>query len=124
MNITRKLNQTLTRWRRVGVDAYGNASFAAPVVLPCRWEGRTELFVDFNGREIRSQAVVYTAVALAEGDYVALGNKGTSTTTSTTTSGGSAFDPTRDAYEVKSVESMPNLRGTQFVYKAWLTAAR
>ena len=120
MNLTRKLNQTLTRWAKSGRDAYGNLQFAAPVQLACRWEGRNELFRDPTGRELQSRAVVYTATALVAGDYVALGDYGSSTTTTTTTSGETGFSPSPDAVEVKSSQSMPNLKGSQTLYKAWL----
>lgn len=68
------LNQTCTYWQSTGVDGFNQPTFAAPVVLHCRWEERTEKIQTDEGTEALSRSRVFLAEDIAIGDYLAIGN--------------------------------------------------
>jgi len=50
--------------RKIGVDQYGNAQYAAPVSIQCRVAPKATRILTPNGDEVVSKANIYTA-----GDY-------------------------------------------------------
>jgi len=72
--ISRNLNQQVTYWAMTGSDGYGGFTFAAPALLPARWEDKAELFQNDNNEEQVSKAVIYTEVDIETGDYLILGD--------------------------------------------------
>lgn len=56
---TDDMPEVATYWPPAGSDGFGNATFGAPVPLPCRWQNMAQLFRDNQGREVMSRAVVY-----------------------------------------------------------------
>ena len=70
---TQNLKQDATYWAVSGVDNFGDPSFASPVGIKCKWEDRTELFIDPDGREQRSRSVVYVDTDVVIGGYLFLG---------------------------------------------------
>jgi len=71
---TDNLRESITYWAPSGVDNFGDPSFAAPVTIKSKWEDRTELFIDAEGRETRSKSVVYVDTDLITGGYLFRGN--------------------------------------------------
>ena len=69
-------NDEAILWRRTGMDAYGKDTFDSPVPVFVRWQRISELFVDKQGREKRSRAIVYFSAGanVNEGDRVMAGN--------------------------------------------------
>ena len=74
MNNRRRHTQTLTYWAPASENDYGEEAFAAPVVVPGRWEERHDQVVSAKGDQIVSKAFAYSDVAMAVEGYVALGD--------------------------------------------------
>ena len=89
----------VTYWQNLGTDGWGDRSFAAPVVLMCRWEEIAEKFLMYDGEQKVSKAVVYIPQLLAIGDYLYRGLT-------------SQVNPTvlPGAYEIKQIMEIPDLR--------------
>lgn len=106
---------TATYWGNPTPDGYGGWSFDTPVVLDpdagtgVRWQDRVELFVDDEGQERRSQAVVYPQQELALNGWLARGSH-------------AAADPhdVDGAVPIRQVSKTDNLKGTRTLYKVWL----
>jgi hypothetical protein len=104
----RNMHQTATYWAPGGNDGFGGQTFAAPVALACRWQDVAEMFRDPQGREVVSEAIVYTAERVAVGGYLFLG------------SSGEPSPPALGAKEVRQLDVSPNLRNTEELHKAYL----
>lgn len=109
------LNQTCVYWSPAGVNGFGEPLYADPVELACRWEDKQELFRDKEGQEVVSSAVVYPESTVVLGGYLFLGDLAD-------LSSAEEDDPriVSNAKEIRSTGASPNLKGTQWVYKAWL----
>lgn len=57
--ITRMRRQYAVLWKSNGKDKFGQPKFIEPVEIKCRWEDRVTTFIDPEGKETNSQAVVY-----------------------------------------------------------------
>lgn len=102
--ITRNLRQIVTYWSPGVPDGFGGITFGAPIQIKGRWEDRTDLFIDPQGKEVRSAARVYVVQDVALRGYLFLG-------TST------AADPTVEsvgALEIRDFRRTPNLLATEF----------
>lgn len=106
------LNQQATYWGAPVLDGYGSRSFAAPVLIKCRWEDRTGLTIYKNGEEINSRAVVYTDRDVALGGYLALGDYATTPTADPQT--------IASAYLVQDFKAIPSVDGKTILRKAIL----
>jgi hypothetical protein len=113
MRIPRK--QTAVYWAPTGQDGYGEHTYAQPVELAVRWEERNELFINKEGREVRSEVVVYPIQALQNEGLLYLGLLSGLT------------DPQKanprsiaGIHEIKAVQSLPNFKATQFIHRAWM----
>jgi len=113
---SRGLNQTLIYWAKGGQDVYNKPSFSNPVNKDCRWQEKEELFLDSEGKEKKSQAVILVDEDMAEGDFVYLGELGDSS------SGASEIDPTvvDGAYEIKSFKKTPGIKANEYCRKVWI----
>ena len=111
----RLLKTTIVYWGNPTADGYGGYTFDDPIEIKCRWEDRTELFVDPNGKEQRSTAVVYVDRAVAVEGYLF---KGTLEDLTSAEEG----DPqtVSAAKEIKQCRSVPNRDETFFVRNVWL----
>ena len=67
---TENLRESVTYWAPASVNNFGDPSFATPVTVKVKWEDRTELFIDGEGREQRSKSVVYVDTDLVTGGYL------------------------------------------------------
>jgi hypothetical protein len=103
-------NQDITYWEPTGnMDRFGKPTVLAPVSIKGRWESVSEIFNDRQGREIRSEAVVFVDTEVAEEGWLFLG---TSTDTDPANVSG--------ALEIKKFEKTPNLDQTDFEMVAML----
>lgn len=119
--LTKQLRQTAVYWGSPSPDGYGGRSFDDPVELSpdndngVRWEQRTILFLDTEGQERVSQAVVYVAQDVDMGGYLWQGALDDLTTAQ-------KADPLSldTAREIRRFEKLPSLDGSRFVRKAVL----
>ena len=75
---TENLRESVTYWEVTGVDNSGDPIFATPIAVKAKWEDRTELFIDGEGREQRSKSVVYVDTDLIVGGYLFRGSSSVS----------------------------------------------
>lgn len=70
------MNQVATYWPPGVSDGQGSTDFSTvdPVLISCRWQNDFVLFRDSEGRETTSSAVVYPAIEVEIGGYMALGD--------------------------------------------------
>lgn len=113
--LTNQLKQTAVYWGNPQSDGYGGRTFDDAVEISVRWADRQEMFVDTQARERVSRAVVYAAIDLMVGGYLYLGELAD-------LSSAEEGDPLSisTAYEIRAFSKTPNVRGDQFVRKAWL----
>ncbi|HDS00520.1 MAG TPA: hypothetical protein ENO22_05670 [candidate division Zixibacteria bacterium] len=113
--ITSLLKQTAVYWANPQPDGFGGRSYDVAAEIDCRWEERQDIFVDSQGREVRSQAVVYVGQDLDMGGYLFLGELSDLTAEE-------RADPLvcDSAFEIRSKESVPNLKTDIYVRKVWL----
>lgn len=106
-------NQKATYWAQQKHDGFGGETWVAPVVVSCRWESATEetLSVAYkvSGETVVSQAIVFTKTPLVVGGYLYLGET-------------TDENPARitGAFIIRSVTTIPALRGTKAEYTAHL----
>lgn len=108
-NIERNLRQTATYWAPGAEDSYGSRSYSAPVQLPCRWEDKTEMFIDKKGKESKSKSKVFFASDLQLDGYLLLG-----------TSAETNPRNVANASEIRNVFRTPDLRNNTQLYVAIL----
>lgn len=104
MRYSRHMHQDATIFRRTGSDAFGGSTFANGKNIKSRWQDSNEQFKDAQGKEFIAKSVVYLAVAITQGDMLALGKDATQD----------------DAHEVKAVYETRNLRNEITLTKAIL----
>lgn len=113
MNIDGFLKQTAVHWANPTYGGFGGRTFDDPAEIDVRWEDRQELFVDANGQEVRSSAVVYANTDLAVGEYLKLGEL-------TDLESNDAPEANTGCYEIRGYAKTPSVDGTLFLRKAWL----
>lgn len=64
------LNQTATWRQATGQNEYGEPTFADPVSIKVRWEGKRRLVRDKDGREVVSEARVLCTEPVQPGDLL------------------------------------------------------
>lgn len=69
------LNQTSTWYQATGQNEYGEPTFADPVMINVRWEGKRRLVRDNQGREVVSEARVFCIQAVQPGDKLKYGGR-------------------------------------------------
>jgi len=102
-----KYNNKATYWKAGPVDPYGNPTWDGPNKVWVRWEDRVESFIDDTGTESRSRAIIYPQIVVSNGDRFIKGWSDSST-------------PPDNAYDVRTFNETPNLRGTRTEYRAVL----
>ena len=112
--LTKSLKQSAVYWSTPVASGYGGYSFSDPVELDVRWEERQELFINVQGKEERSQAVVYLDQDVDIGGYLYLGELDDFDS--------SDPDPQNvsDAKEIRAFQKIPNIKATSFLRKVWL----
>lgn len=95
----------VTVWKSMGIDRYSQPKWSEPIVTDARWEDTSRIFLNAEGREMRSNSTVYLKEDIAvPGDMII---KGVSTSQS----------PDPESKEVKSRRETPDLRGTEVEYR-------
>lgn len=107
INYARSMTQVATYWPPVAVDRHGKVITGAPVPVRCRWEDKGELFIDANGNQAMSSAVIYPAKPLSIQGYLLNGTSKDAV-------------PGNGAREIKQTGSSPSLDGSQVLNKVWL----
>lgn len=64
------LNQTVIWRQATGQNEYGETTFAVPVTIKVRWEGKRRLVRDKEGREVVSEARVFCTETVKPGDLL------------------------------------------------------
>lgn len=106
---TDDMDQDATYWAPGSPDEYGLIALAAPVAITCRWQNKAELFLDAQGNQAISSAVVYPDQALELQGWLFEGT--------------SAEADARDvagAREIRAVGTSPDLDNDEVLNKAWL----
>jgi hypothetical protein len=107
---SRNSKQDATHWVVTGSNGYGGFTFDTPVLVKCRWEDRTERFLNPQGDEVVSAAIVYPVEDVSVGDYMALGDL-TATSDPITIAG---------TYPVRRFSKNTNLRNLEVIRKVYL----
>lgn len=115
MKFTDKLNQTAVYWASPVDDGYGGKTFDTGVEISVRWEDRNIKFIDADGEENLSRAIIYANQDFDLGGYLFLG-------TLNDLSSAAGDDPTveHDAYEIKQVLKSPSVKSDQYLRKVYL----
>lgn len=111
MLVANGYNQQATYWGAPTQDGYGAWHFSAPQSLLVRWENTTEEFVDQQGADRISRAIVWIPETLDPeiGGYLYLGDS-------------AEADPTtlKSAWAIQRVDEIPDLRGLTSETRAYL----
>ncbi len=110
MPLPSNYTQTATHWGVAGRDKFDQIIFDAPVEVLVRWEQKQELFMDSQGKQVLSNAIVYPLEELPIEGYLALGSFAT-------------LDPktlTNIAFEIKMQSIITNIKNTKEIIKVWL----
>ena len=101
--INRNLRQKITYWSPGIPDGFGGIAYGLPLARLGRWEDKSVLFIDSDGQEVRSVAVVYLKEDVELEGYLFLGTSISS-------------NPTliNRAFEIRAFSKIPNLQGTLF----------
>lgn len=112
---TGSLKQTAVYWGTPVSTGAGGRTFADAVELDVRWEERHDMFIDAQGQEKQSSAVVFVDQDVDIGGYLFLGDLDD-------LSSGEEGDPmtVSGAYEIRQFDKIPDSKGTSFLRKAWL----
>ena len=113
--MTSKLNQTAVVWPTPTKDVFGKLSYGTPVEISVRWEYKRELFLNAEGKEELSMAVVWTERDMTLEEYLYLGNLSDLSTAE-------KADPQLEdqAFPIKAYSKIPNVNATDFERKVWL----
>lgn len=102
----------LTYWEPNGSssDLYGKPMFKGPEYIDCRWEYKTELFRDKEGQEVNCRSKIFMLNKDIDlNGYVMLGR-----------STGQSPTEIPEAYEVRAVSRIPDLRGLKELTVVWV----
>ena len=110
----RNLKQMALYWDTPTPSGWGGDTWDDPVEINCRWEQKHEIFINAEGDEVRSQAVVYLDQDVDLGGYLMLGDL------DDISSSTESPDDVDSAFEIRAFAKIPNIKGTKFVRKAWL----
>jgi hypothetical protein len=111
--LTTMLKQTCVYWAFSSIDQFGEKTFSSGVDISCRWEAKTEEFLDAMGERQLSNAVVCVDRDIAVGSVLMLGT--TSDITDETT-----IKENAGAWEVKRFDKLPTLKATEFLRTCYL----
>ena len=110
---TKSLTQTIVYWGTPMPDGWGGQTYSDPVEINARWENKQELFIDADGNEVKSRAVVYVSQDLDIGSYVYNGKL-------IDLNSSHDADTQAGAYQVKAFAKIPDIKGVYYMRKAWL----
>jgi len=102
----------ITYWAPNGTDDFSVEVFDEPALLDGRWEDKTETKRTPQGDEFTSQARVFLSEPVSEGGWIAKGDY--------TLYNSPHHGAVKGAQEVRSTETIPDLRGLSEEYRAYL----
>lgn len=110
--ISKARGEKAVYWQFTGNDGFGGRTFASAVEIDCRWDLRQEQFIDAEGEETVSLAVVQVDRAMEVGSYLWRGSL----------TGSEPADPTgyADAWPIRQYGETPKLNYAEVLYRAWL----
>ena len=111
--ISRMRKQDAVYWPYSSTSAFGVKVVGDPVAIKCRWESKSEEFLDSEGEVQMSNAVVYVDRDTPMGGILMLG-----TTDDITDSVN--IKENDGAWEIRRFDNLPNLRATEFLKTAYL----
>lgn len=114
MKLGHYLKQKAVYWDSPIPDGFGGATYTAPTEIDVRWEDRVEQYTNLAGQQALSNAIVYANRDFSVGCYIMLG------LLSDVTDPGLDPQKTPGALKIMMVAKSPNIKGTQFLRKAWL----
>ena len=115
MRFSRKLKDNAIHWSGAVNDGYGGYTYNAPTEHEVRWQDVQETFIDFEGEEQVSNAIIYTdSPIIRRGSWIKRGRL--------TDLDSNDTDPKEisDTFPVRAVQESPNLRKKQTLYKVML----
>ncbi len=72
--VTLSHTQDITYWAKTDVpDGFGSFIYTVPIVIKGRWEDKTDMIQNSEGREVRSSARVFISIDMKVDDYLFLG---------------------------------------------------
>mgnify|MGYP001597480008 FL=1 len=104
--IDRLLKETVTYWRPTGYNEFGDPVLASPGEIDARWEDKSMLFIDKNGDEKHSRAVIFSTTGVLVGGYL---YRGSSETMNPETVDG--------ADQIRRVEHVRDIKNQNDLYK-------
>ena len=114
MFLSSVLDQNAVYWSPSSINGSGQRSFGIAVELDCRWEDKQILFIDTNGNEVRSEAVVYLSSVVELGGYLYQG-----TEDDLDSEHSDPYDVS-GAREIRGIKKSHELNGTDYLVKVFL----
>ena len=113
--IERMAKQYAVYWEYSGPDGYGGSNYEDPVEIQVRWQDSTELITDATGKEIVSNAAVWTSEDLNDESVLWLGRL-------TSLDSDELANPMKvsGTRTIKKFSKIPNMGLTGYVRKAYL----
>jgi len=73
MNVSKYLTDTAVFWEKTGKNGFYELTLSTGVEINVRWEDRNELFINYDGKEEYSGAIVYIKQDMSPDDFLYLG---------------------------------------------------
>lgn len=106
---TDMMNQIATYWAPSGNDSFGGVTYAAPIIIMCRWQSKETLVRSQEGQEVTSDTTVYVDRPLLVKGYIALDDQTEQS------------DPrTTNARQIISPDASPSLAADEQLYSVML----
>lgn len=117
LKIRKYLKQTAVLWAKTGTGGSGQATYAQPVEVACRWDDVQEEVQMIDGRKVISNAQLMLASPVTLGSLLMLGTLATWQAMPTY-----PRVPTKaqGAFEVFKASGTPDIKGRPLLYQAYL----
>lgn len=109
------MTQNALYWPPGTADGYGGFDDGDPEQVKTRWENKSVLFMDANGEEMQSSAVVYCNAEVRDGGHLALSSHDPATTSDSVLGTVRAL-----AREIRGVNKSPSVDGETILVKVFL----
>ena len=109
-----KCNQTGVYWAFSSAGGYGGHTYVAADEISLRWQDKQQLFIDQNGEQKLSSAIVWLNQDVTIGGYLYLGAE------STLDSSHDNPEIISGAKRIEAFSKIPNVAGTEYTRKVWL----
>jgi len=102
--LTRNLNQTVVYWGTPSPDGFGGNTFATYVEINGRWEDSSEKFINPEGEEVVSKAMIFLDQDVDIGGWLYLGD-----TDDISSANQDSPENVDGAYEIRAFMKTPNI---------------